>query len=101
MAPLYNLLFNLHFSRGKFCPTLFESTIKQKPGLIIEDLRHYRTNEILNFSDAQVIVKELAIFHALGFLLKKSSQHPECRIDLVVKRIGAFSYTRTAGAEIC
>ena len=29
IAPLYRLLYRLHFARGKFCPTLFDFSIKK------------------------------------------------------------------------
>lgn len=71
LAPLYNLIYGLHFSYKKFCPTLFESTTRRGAKLVIQDLKFYRTKEILNHSEVEIVIKELAIFHAIGFLLKK------------------------------
>lgn len=85
ILPLYNVLNKLKFSGRKFCPTFFRVT--EDHGLLIEDLRKYRTKEHISFQDANYILDELAKFHATGFYLKrkvklgKSSQRIRGRTD--------------------
>ena len=72
LLPLFNVVNKLYFSGEKICPSFFEgaTTTKEKSYLLIEDLQHYRTKENLQLSDLQLVIRKLAIFHAIGFLLK-------------------------------
>ena len=65
LLPLFNVCNKLYFSGEKICPSFFEGATTT-----IEDLQHYRTKENLQLSDLQLVLRKLAIFHAIGFLLK-------------------------------
>lgn len=72
LLPTYNKVNGLFFSGKKFCPTLFDSaTVNWRDSrLVIEDLRSYRTKEFLQLTELYSVLRQLAIFHAIGFLLK-------------------------------
>lgn len=72
LLPLFNIVNKLYFSGEKICPTFFKgvTTSKDKSYLLIEDLRRYRTKENLQLSDLHLVLRKLAVFHAIGFLLK-------------------------------
>lgn len=71
--PIYNTLNQLHFSGRKICPTFFKGSADKE--LLIQDLKNYQTKDIISLSEARLVINQLSIFHAIGFLIKNFTQH--------------------------
>ena len=72
LLQIYNAVQKLHFTSKKLYQTFFKGS---KEELFIEDLKNYKTKSHLSFSNACIILEKLALFHCIGFLLKKILQH--------------------------
>lgn len=69
ILPQLDQLNYLFFSGEKLFPRFLKS-LNNPHTLLIEDLKGYRTKDVLSMKNVEVVLDKLSLFHALGFILK-------------------------------